>query len=87
MANKTAVPLWSMPKIRNYPYNTLEGSPSLKRKESNTMYVYIKSEPTLWTVGFYSPDGEWNSESDYETKELAAERVHYLNGGNNELQA
>ena len=45
------------------------------------MYVYIKSEPNLWTVGFYSPDGAWHSESDCATKEAAAEQVHYLNGG------
>lgn len=48
------------------------------------MYVYIKSEQTLWTVGFYSPDGKWNPESDHETKESAAKRVHYLNGGKND---
>ncbi len=45
------------------------------------MYVYIKSEPNLWIVGFYSPDGKWNSESDHETQTSAAEQVHYLNGG------
>jgi len=48
------------------------------------MYVYIKSNfpgENLWTVGFYSPDGEWHSESDYNTPEEAAKRVHYLNGG------
>lgn len=45
-------------------------------------YVYRKSEPNLWTVGYYTPSGEWVSESDWETKQLAAERVHYLNGGN-----
>jgi hypothetical protein len=44
------------------------------------MYVYINSEPGLWTVGFYSPDGEWHAESDHSSIELAAERVHYLNG-------
>ena len=22
-------------------------------------YVYIKTESSLWTVGFYKPDGEW----------------------------
>jgi hypothetical protein len=32
------------------------------------MYVYIKSEPYLWTVGFYTPDGEWIAESDYDCK-------------------
>lgn len=45
------------------------------------MYVYIESEPTLWTVGFYSPDGKWNPESDFPCRTRAAERVHYLNGG------
>lgn len=44
------------------------------------MWVYIQSEPGLWTVGFYSPDGKWNSEGDYD-KITAAARVHYLNGG------
>ena len=45
------------------------------------MYVYIKSEPYLWTVGFYTPDGEWIAESDYDCREDAAKRVHWLNGG------
>jgi len=45
------------------------------------MYVYIKSEPQLYTVGFYAPNGKWIPESDYDTKESAASRVHYLNGG------
>lgn len=44
------------------------------------MYVYIESEPGLWTVGFYSPDGMWNPESDHGTREEAADRVAYLNG-------
>lgn len=45
------------------------------------MYVYRKSEPSLWTVGFYSPDGQWNAESDHPSPDEAAKRVHYLNGG------
>ena len=45
------------------------------------MWVYIQSEKALWTVGFYSPDGEWQTDSDHATRESAAERVHYLNGG------
>ena len=44
-------------------------------------YVYIRSEPSLWTVGFYEPDGKWNPESDHGSKDAAAERVNYLNGG------
>ena len=45
------------------------------------MYVYIQSEERLWTVGFYRPDGRWEPESDHDSPEDAAERVHYLNGG------
>lgn len=48
------------------------------------MYVYILSEPELWTVGFYAPDGKWMPESDWKLKESAADRVHYLNGGDKE---
>ena len=51
------------------------------------MYVYIKSEPQLWTVGFYGPTGKWCPESDYGTSEEAAARVHYLNGGKEYLQS
>ncbi|WP_167553110.1 hypothetical protein [Evansella clarkii] len=44
-------------------------------------WVYINSEPGLYTVGFYDPEGQWNPESDHGSREKAAERVHYLNGG------
>lgn len=49
-----------------------------------SQYVYIRSEPSLYTVGFYDPRGQWQAESDHETREQAAERVHYLNGGEQE---
>lgn len=52
--------------------------------ERGVTWVYIHSEKRfggLWTVGHYSPDGEWNPESDHKSPESAAERVHYLNGG------
>lgn len=45
------------------------------------MYVYIQSEPRLHTVGFYDPQGKWHSESDHSSREKAAERVYWLNGG------
>lgn len=48
------------------------------------MYVYITSEPGLYTVGFYKPDGTFKPESDHTTAGEAAKRVHYLNGGNEE---
>lgn len=52
-------------------------------------YVYIRSEPDVWTVGFYRPDGKgpgfnWEPESNHNTKAAAAARVHYLNGGRTE---
>ena len=44
------------------------------------MYVYKKSGPGLWTVGFYGPTGAWYPESEHEDPEEAAERVAWLNG-------
>jgi hypothetical protein len=44
------------------------------------MWVYIKSDPNLWTVGFYDPDGKWHPESDHTSKEEAAKRTAQLNG-------
>jgi hypothetical protein len=48
-------------------------------------YVYIESDQgdgyRLYTVGFYDPTGKWQPESDHATREEAAARVAYLNGG------
>jgi hypothetical protein len=44
-------------------------------------YVYVRSEPGLWTVGFYRPDGSWEPESDHGSADEAAQRVAWLNGG------
>ena len=44
------------------------------------MWVYILTEPHLFTVGFYDPDGKWHPESDWSTRDEAAERCAYLNG-------
>jgi hypothetical protein len=49
-----------------------------------TNYVYIRSEPNLYTVGFYRPDGKWEAESDHRFARDAAQRVHWLNGGSDE---
>lgn len=48
------------------------------------MYVYIRSEPGLWTVGHYDPAGKWVPESDWATAREAGARVHYLNGGSDD---
>lgn len=49
--------------------------------KGESVYVYIRTESQLWTVGFYKPDGKWESESDHSSDQEAADRVHYLNGG------
>lgn len=47
------------------------------------MYVYIPCSDydIAFVVGFYDPTGKWHGESDHQTKESAAERVRWLNGG------
>lgn len=53
-----------------------------QQKGAGEMYVYLRPEPGLWTVGFYDPEGYYHPESDHDNHEEAAARVHYLNGGN-----
>ena len=48
------------------------------------MWVYEKTEDYLWTVGHYSPNGEWHTDSDHPTPEEAAKRCAWLNGAVNE---
>jgi hypothetical protein len=50
------------------------------------MYVYIRSEPNLYTVGFYDPEGKWHPDSDWSDREDAAYRVSRLNGTTHELE-
>lgn len=45
------------------------------------MWVYIQSEDSLFTVGFYDPVGKFHGDSDWGTREQAAARVNWLNGG------
>ena len=56
----------------------------LNGREDINMYVYIQSEPGLWTVGFYDPTGVWHPESDHNSTDDAAKRVRYLNGDHEE---
>lgn len=44
-------------------------------------WVYLRSEPNLYTVGFYDPDGNWHADTDHNSPDEAARRVHWLNGG------
>lgn len=49
--------------------------------ETRVTWLYLKSEPQLYTVGFYDPAGKWQPESDHATADEAANRVRFLNGG------
>jgi hypothetical protein len=44
-------------------------------------YTYIRTEPSLWTVGERDANGKWYPESDHGSPDEAAARVRYLNGG------
>jgi hypothetical protein len=50
------------------------------------MYIYKRTEFSpycLYTVGYYElGTNVWMPESDHNTSEEAAQRVHYLNGSN-----
>lgn len=43
-------------------------------------WVYKRTEPGLWTVGYYAPDGKWHPDSDHDVREQAAEQCAWLNG-------
>jgi len=47
-------------------------------------WVYIQTEPRLWTVGVYDGNGKFQPESDHDSSEDAAKQVHYLNGGSSQ---
>lgn len=55
-----------------------DDSPSRKEK---IMWVYKQLDYEQWAVGYWSPEKEWFQDAIYSTKEEAAERVHWLNGG------
>lgn len=56
---------------------------NLVPEEQRIMWVYRKTEPNNWTVGYWTPDKEWVAESDWSTSQDAARRVRWLNGRNN----
>lgn len=62
------------------PANLLGPRHSAGDKGVQQMYVYVRSEPALFTVGFYDPKGVWHPDSDHSDRESAAERVAWLNG-------
>jgi len=53
------------------PYFTEKRDDGTKRRIYDDCFI----------VGFYDPTGEWHAESDHATREQAAKRVAFLNGG------
>mgnify|MGYP006180146155 CR=1 FL=1 len=49
------------------------------------MYVYIMTEPGLWTVGFYDPAGKFHADTDHTTTEAAALAELKAIAGKNQL--
>ena len=45
------------------------------------MWVYISKDRGVYTVGFYDPQGNWHEDVEFVTKDDAAHRVNFLNGG------
>jgi len=45
------------------------------------MWIYIKVDNNIFSVGFYDKEGKFKPESYYITSAAAAQRVNYLNGG------
>ena len=45
------------------------------------MWVYRQTEPQLYTVGYYAPDGKWYTDSDHGFRDEARKQVARLNGG------
>lgn len=58
-----------------------EPDPFVVPEEDAFMWVYRVTEDGRYAVGYYAPDGTWFTESHYGTKDEAAARVRYLNGG------
>ena len=53
--------------------------------EDSLMWIYKQGQvDERWLVGYWSPDREWHLDSCFTTKEAAAARVHWLNGGGSE---
>lgn len=44
-------------------------------------FIYWQSEHSLWTVGYYKPDGKREPLSDWGDPDEARREVHFLNGG------
>lgn len=59
--------------------------PFTLNEEEMFMWVYRATRECTdggFEVGYYAPDGTWYQDGLYDSRELAAARVRFLNGGN-----
>lgn len=69
------------------PNRSADDRPATKPldEEIETMWVYRQENPaweaSKWLVGYWSPEKNWFTESSYGSREEAAARVRWLNGG------
>ena len=68
-------------------YGTWEPNDDLPKQldmEDLIMWKYKQMQigsDFLFIVGWYDPSGEWHADLSYSSRDDAAARVHYLNGG------
>ena len=55
--------------------------PAPEPQGETLMWVFWPQPTGQFTVGFYNPDRAWVEDSVWPTKDQAAARVNYLNGG------
>lgn len=55
--------------------------------EGSFMWIYRETESGLFTVGYFAPDRSWNTDSDWGSRDEAARRVNFLNGGGRETSS
>ena len=53
----------------------------LGASSGHSLWCYSEVAPNTFAVGFYDPKGTWNLDEIFGRREMAAERVNYLNGG------
>jgi len=60
--------------------------PDKNERRERSMWVYEQTEPGLWTVGYFDPQGKWHTDSDHTIREDAAKRCAWLNGHSSNAQ-
>lgn len=62
----------------------IDGEPITMQKANKLSPLTTRE---FWTLVFYDPTGKFEPESDWDSPQEAADRVHWLNGGGKEREA